>query len=420
MTFTSRIEVDLSAIEKNVGVVRSVVGPNVGLCAVMKADGYGLGAARVAKRLGPAGVNMFAVYTTEQACSLLDANLPGNAPVLVLTPLRDIERNDPIYRALQTERVHVTVHDIEHFESLLTIASSLGVRLHVHMEVDTGMSRGGMSPAEASKLLERMATQPRVRLAGVFTHCASADCDPDQTRRQADMFDRFLEQNRELLPDDCIIHQANTFGTFRAPRVHRSMVRVGLALLGYAGEEFADPANFQHAAAAEQLTPAVRWISKLVQTKWIEPGTTVGYGGTWKAKRRTRLGLIPVGYADGYPLACSNRARVGVELAGGVRAYVPIVGRVSMDQVTVDLTDLPEVGIGVGSWVELVGNERGAPNHLPVLARHAGTITHELLCRFSQRLPRHYIASEEMRPDTSNDVVFAEKPAQKDANRAVG
>lgn len=412
VTFTSRIEVDLAAIEHNVSVVRRTIGRTaegrpVGICAVLKADGYGLGSARLAKRLAIAGVEMIAVYTPDQARALVDAGLPGTIPILILMPVHELERADPIYRALLTGQVHLTVHDADNFRAVSEIAQALGVTIQVHVEVDTGMSRGGASPDEAARIIPRIAEHPRLRLAGVFTHCAAADSDPLQTERQAAAFDGVLARAGASIPADCLIHQASTFGTFRGAQLHRGMVRVGLALLGYGSEEFADPTRVALLAHARELKPCVRWVSRIVQTKWIEPGTPVGYGCTWRARRRTRLGLVPVGYADGYPRALSGVARVGVSLASGMKAFVPQVGTVSMDQITVDLTDLPEQGLGVGAWVELVGNDPGAPNHLPTIAKQAGTITHELLCRFGPRIPRHYISAEETRPDTGNaDATF--------------
>jgi len=402
VTFTSRIEVDLSAVEHNVGVVRRAVGAGVGICAVLKADGYGLGGVRLAKRLAIAGIEMAAVYTPEQARALLDASLPGTIPIHVLMPVRELERADPLYRALLAGQVHLTLHDADTFRAVSEIAQSLGLTIPVQVEVDTGMSRGGACPSEAPALIARAAEHPRLKLAGVFTHCAAADSDPAQTARQAAAFDDVLQRAGSAISPECMVHQASTYGCFRAASLHRRMVRVGLALLGYGGEEFADPAGVELIEYTRNLVPVVRWVSKIVQTKWIEPGSPVGYGCTWRAKRRTRLGLVPVGYADGYPRALSNKARVGVELADGVKAFVPQVGTVSMDQITIDLTDLPEQGLGVGCWVELVGKDRAAPNHLPELAKQAGTITHELLCRFGPRVPRHYIAVEETRPDTGN------------------
>ncbi len=172
------------------------------------------------------------------------------------------------------------------------------------------------------------------------------------------------------------------------------MVRVGLALFGYGPTEFADPEEFEFAEEAARLTPAVRWLSRIVQIKRIETGAPVGYGSTWRAPRPTRLGLVPVGYADGYPVALSNRAKVGVVTASASRAFAPVVGRVSMDQLMIDLTDLPEQEARIGSTVEVIGADPAAPNHLPTLAAQASMIAHELLLRLSARLPRQYLAVE--------------------------
>ncbi len=405
---TSRIEVDLNAIGANVRALRAVLTraarggtispggknpPTPGICAVLKADAYALGAPRVAKRLGISGVDMIAVYTPEQARALVEAAVM--TPILLLMPVHDLDRSDALYRAAVRGTLHFAVHDEQTLAALATITDRLGLVLPVHLELDTGMSRGGAHPEEAMRLLARIRALPRMKLSGVFNHLASADADEEFTRAQSEAFSRWLEQARPMLPPEAVIHEANTFATFRATSCHRSMVRVGLALLGFAGEEFADAAHFEWAAEASTLTPAVRWVSQIVHSKWIEPGTPVGYGATWRAPRRSRIGLIPVGYADGYPLALSNRAHVGIDMPGGPKTYAPVVGRVSMDQITVDLTELPEARAGIGAVAEVYGNDRTAPNHVPVLAKQAGTITHELLCRMSPRLPRQYLAVEQ-------------------------
>jgi len=405
---TSRIEVDLNAIGANVRALREVLtraarGATIapggkqpatpGICAVLKADAYALGAPRVAKRLGIAGVDMIAVYTPEQARALVEAAVM--TPILLLMPVHDLDRSDALYRAAVRGTLHFAVHDEPTLSALATVSDRQGIVLPVHLELDTGMSRGGAHPDEAMRLLSRIRSLPRMKITGVFNHLASADGDENFTREQSEAFNRWLEQARPMLPPDVVIHEANTFATFRSTSCHRSMVRVGLALLGFAGEEFADPDHFEWSAEAATLTPAVRWVSTIVHSKWIEPGTPVGYGATWRAKRRSRIGLIPIGYADGYPLALSNQARVGIETCGAPKAYVPVVGRVSMDQITVDLTDLPESQAGIGAVAEIYGNNRSALNHLPTLAKQAGTITHEMLCRMSPRLPRQYLSVEQ-------------------------
>lgn len=404
MSSPSRIEVDLTGVSSNVRTVRRVLAAGCaggtvrapGICAVMKADGYGLGAARIAKRLAIAGVDMFAVYTPDQARTLIDAAVMN--PILVMMPAHELDRSDPLYRAATRGQLHFTIHGRESFEAIAAAADLQGLTLMVHLEVDTGMSRGGVPLEDARGLVESIVRHPRLRLAGVSNHFACADSDDAFTRAQSQRFGAWLAACAGLIPGDCVVHEANTFGCFRGEWSHRGMVRIGLAILGYGAEEFADRERFAFAEEATRLRPAMRWLSEVIQVKRIGAGTPVGYGAVWRAGRPTRLGLVPVGYADGYPLALSNKAKVGVTLRSGVKAFVPVVGRISMDQMMIDLTDLPVEEVGCGADVEVVGNDPTAPNHLPTLARQAGTITHELLCRVNARLQRQYIAVDQPAP----------------------
>jgi alanine racemase len=324
------------------------------------------------------------------------------------------------------------VHSAESLAAIEAIAGTYGLALPVHLWIDTGMTRDGCDPAQAGDLLRRIADNKRLRLAGVATHFASADTDAAATRVQSERFIKALAPHAELIPDTCLFHQANSFGLFRAGALHSDMVRVGLSLLGYGSEEFpgfADddgPAGVEFAQAARSLKPTVRWLSRVVHVREIEPGTRVGYGGTWTApspeanaqlrgmrigpgEGRARIAVVPVGYADGYPLALSNIARVGIRLpedvGTGIVAYAPVVGRVSMDQLTIDVSALPVRGAIVGQEVELISNRPDAPNHLPTLARLAGTITHELLCRLAQVPGRSYV-SREVVQDVGGRVVL--------------
>ena len=331
--------------------------------------------------------------TPDQARALIEAAVMS--PILILMPVYDLDRSDTLYRSATRGQTHFTIHGMDSLRAIGEAADLQGWTLTVHLEVDTGMSRGGAPLHEATEVLREIRRRPRLRLAGIANHFASADTDEAFTRQQSERFSAWLASVEPMVPQDCVIHEANTFGVFRSARFHRSMARVGLALLGYAGEEFARPEEFVFAAECERLRPVARWVSTIVQTRHIEPGTPVGYCSTWKAQRPTRLGVVPVGYADGYPLALSNRAKMGVVLRSGVKAFVPVVGRVSMDQTMIDLTDVPESEAGLGAEVEVVGNDRTAPNHLPTLAHQAGTIAHELLCRLSPRLNRQYIAVEQ-------------------------
>jgi alanine racemase len=240
-------------------------------------------------------------------------------------------------------------------------------------------------------------------LAGIFTHFASAESDVKFADAQLASFDQLLNANAQLIPATCRVHMASTFATIRHQRFHKSMVRVGLAWAGYGiecmeGEEWI--------AQADQLRPIVSWKSHIVQIKSIAKGTPVGYGSRWSAKRNSVIGLVPVGYADGYPMGLG--ARDGKPKAASVAVlgnsgsepigYAPVVGAINMDQLTIDLTDViskaarQRLNCAVGSQVELISADVDAPNHLPRIANLAGTIPHEMLCRLNSRLSRVYIA----------------------------
>jgi alanine racemase len=201
---------------------------------------------------------------------------------------------------------------------------------------------------------------------------------------------------------------------FRSSKYHGNLVRIGQSLYGFVGDDISDKkveesgengqaTGPEFAREARELRSAVRWTSSIVQVKEIPEGSPVGYGSTWRAPRRTRLALIPVGYADGYPRALTNAGMVGLtgrawEKLGGagsaadesVLAFAPVVGRVSMDQITVDVTDVPEHACRVGMEAELIGRDRRGANYLPRLSESAGTITHELLTRIGARVERVY------------------------------
>lgn len=392
MRRTSQIEIDLDAIERNLRVVRRACGGGVGVCAVVKAEAYGLGGGAVAGRLDQAGVDMLAVYTLDEAAALLDAGVGvrSGVPILALMPVTGSElraAGSRLRRSLTAGRLHLAAHTPGQAVGLREAASAMGVKLPVHVEVDTGMSRGGSAAREASKIIAVVNEDPWLKLAGVFTHFASADRDGAQTSAQHEAFSRWLEAHQGALSRDTVVHEANSFGMFRSAATHRRMVRVGVALLGWAIEDARDPDRWELGDAARDLESCLRWTTRIIQTKWIEEGTPVGYGATWRAARRTRLGLAPVGYADGYPWSLGSKGAVRIDVNGRL-VEAPVVGAISMDQITVDLTDYEEGDVGVGSLVELVGRERGAATDLARVAQAAGTISHELLCRLNPAIER--------------------------------
>lgn len=439
---TSRLEINLAAIDHNVALIRKATASThpskVQLCAIIKQDAYGLGAARIARRLDSLGVDLLAVYCLSEARAL--AETPIRTPIMVLMPVEGIERNDPLYRLLTAQRLHLTLHSERQANALIACGNALGMSFPVHIQVDTGMSRGGCLPDEAERLVKLATTNPRFRLAGLSTHFSSPASDPAFTREQARLFRSWIQQIKPLLSAavakgqaPCVVHAANTAATFRSSSLHATMVRVGQGLLGYGEDSFSDlnvPAAAGASAASDHegeswasggpefaqalrsLRPCARLLSRIVHIHEIPEGWPVGYNRTWHSKRPSRIGIIPVGYADGYPLALSGQSQVrltnlawdrprtleplaayGQDPAPAV--WAPLVGRVSMDQITVDLTDAPEPYASVGCEVEVIGSTPDMPNHLSTLAAQAGTITHELLCRLGLVSERHYLFSDE-------------------------
>ncbi|MBA4120273.1 MAG: hypothetical protein C0513_06190 [Isosphaera sp.] len=441
---TCRIEIDLSAVDHNYRLVRAALdglppgaahAPAVApapararthLCAIVKQNAYGLGVARIAKRLAALGAEMLAVYDLAEARVLAD--MPIRTPVLVLMPVEHFDRSDAMYRLAVSGRLHATLHSRRQAAQLIATANHLGVSFPVHVQLDTGMSRGGCLPDEAAELVELAASHPRLRLAGLMTHLSSPRHDEAFTREQTSLFRAWVGTVRPALGRLALrghpaplLHLANTAAAFLDPALHGSMVRVGEGLYGF-GDHAAgslggapggheahqpEPALAAHAAA---LTPVMRWTSHVVHIHRVPPGWPAGYARTWFARRASRLGIVPVGYADGYPLALSNKGMVRITslmwdrrrtMAPNEDAarqplptwWAPVVGRVSMDQIVIDLTDVPEHAAVVGAEIELIGRDPGSANHLPTMARLAGTITHELLCRLRPDAERVYISS---------------------------
>jgi len=401
----SVIEIDLAAIRHNMGVLRRLVGPDCLLCPVVKADAYGLGAVEVSRCLVAAGADALAVYTGPQADELVGSGV--RARVLVLMPLLEIDPSSPLAAALAEGRVHLSGHGPDHLRALHRIARRVGVVVPVHLEIDTGMTRGGCALADAPEALRLIADDDHLRLAGIYTHFASAESDPEQTQRQHDRLDDILSAQRALIPPDCVVHAANTGATLQRRAWHRAMVRVGQAWAGYGPELIR---SGEVLPGAEALRPSVTWSSRLIHVRSVQEGTRVGYGSTWTAPRPSLIGLVPAGYADGYPHAlgrvAAEGARVDIavmpvmpdmpdmpDMAARPPAYAPLVGSVSMDQITIDLTDLVADGmpVEIGTRVELISADRAAPNHVARLAERAGTNPYELLCRMNPRIRRAYI-----------------------------
>ena len=393
----SHLEIDLAAVAGNVRALRSMLhqpGPGgrpPAICAVVKKNGYGVGAVSLSHRLVREGCQMLAVYDPDEAAELVRGGLV--APILLLMPLRSLKRTDVLYRHAVARRLHLTIHDPGQVGEVNQIGQTFGIKLPIHIYLDTGMSRAGVNQEQLATILGRLNDTRHVELAGLYSHLATADSNPDFAREQFERFQAVIAEHTGQLPRGMLQHLANTFGTFRAPAFHLDMVRPGLGLLGYGPELMSGPMI----GDAPSLRHAVRWISRLIHVQRYPRWTPVGYGSTHRLRRESVLGIVPVGYGDGYPVSLSNQASVRVHPADERLPIndAPVLGRVNMDQLIVDLTDVAgeDLGALINSPVEVISNDPSAPNSLPNLAHLAGTHCYELLCRLSPKLHRRYLHS---------------------------
>ena len=418
MQDTSTIDIDLSAIDHNMAVVRRAVGAGCALCPIVKADAYGLGVSRVARRLVAAGADMLAVYSLRQAIETAAALNNSATPILVLMPVTSIPREDELVRLMHIGQLHLVVHDEANLDALEACAALHGFRIPVHVEVDVGMSRGGALPEEAVRIIARIAKGSRLSLRGVFAHFSHSRTDAVLTSRQLELYDYVIAAARAFLPADefaaVFQHVASTYALARDARYHRTMVRFGLAWLGYGLDELEAASPVIERA---DLQPVVRWTTSVVQAKSVPAGTAVGYGGRWVAQRESTIALVPVGYSDGYPTSRNAKSASGtcvrVMTPDGRVAHAPVVGAVNMDQITVDVSGLHSGDIHdwIGCAVELVSRDASAPTHLPRLAEEAGLIPHEMLTRLNPRIARTTsIRASVLEGDSAQHAASAEAP----------
>lgn len=382
-----RVLISCRALLHNAAVLRRRLRAGTRLCAIIKANAYGHGADLVAdtlcncalERAGQASptpaADALAVASLDEAAGLsLRADV--RVPVIVFRPLENAfvgRQRVKIEEAIRQGWV-LTVCTPAAAEDLARIALSLKRRADVQVMVDTGMTRSGIAPEQLDELLQRIDSRPSLRLAGVCTHFASSE-EPDSgfTREQLGRFTRATAEIPERYRGRVLRHAANSAAAFLAPESHLDMIRPGLALYGI------DPTGRPN--TDRPLRPALRWTAPLIGITDVPAGATVGYGQTWTAERPTRVGLVPVGYADGYSRRFSNRARV---LVHGHAA--PVIGRVSMDLTTIDLTDVPHSSIG--DEVVLLDNDPLSPVSVYQLARWAETIPYEIFCGIGPRVHR--------------------------------
>jgi alanine racemase len=357
-------EVNLAAIERNVTLLRARLRPATAICAVVKANGYGHGAAPAARAAQAAGATTIAVATAGEALELRAAGISG--PMMILGAISDEEL--PLAFEARAELVAWDERFVK------TVARHDGLTA-IHVKLDSGMGRLGIRSAErALAIVGTVIAEPNLHLAGVTTHFATADGDQDFVSRQLREFEPFVSVVRDVAPD-VVAHAANSAATLWHQASHFDMVRCGIAIYG------ADPMNQDPHPLG--LEPALALRSYAAAVKRIKTGESAGYGRRFIAERDGWLATVPIGYGDGFRRGLTNNCDV---LIGGHR--YPLVGTVSMDNITVDLG--PVTDVKIGDAVTLVGADGNERQTAEELARRLDTINYEVLCGISNRVPRYY------------------------------
>lgn len=361
---TKWADVDPGAIAHNVGLVKKLVGPSTAVMAVVKANGYGHGAVPSAQAALAGGATWLGVSSVNEGLELRGAGI--TAPILQLgyTPL-------PALAAAADAGLSLALYD----QASLDALGSIKARVGVHVKVDTGMHRLGAAPDDAVRLVRQIGTIPSLRLEGLWTHFADAQADPQFTRQQLAAYLDARSRVEQEGARGFLSHAAGSAALLRFAEARLDMVRVGLLIYGVRPvPEWRDlPA----------LRPALRWYAMVTNVQLVPVGGTVGYGRRFTATQPTKIATVAVGYADGLHRRLSNR---GSAIVRG--QVVPIVGTISMDQATVDVTAVP--GVAIGDIACLIGTEGGASWQADDVAKAAETISYEVLCAISARVPRRY------------------------------
>lgn len=365
-------EINLDAIGKNIRTFRKHIPAETKIMAVVKADGYGHGAYRIAQKALNEGAEWLGVALLDEALELRSQGI--TAPILVLSsfPIRGIEvaiRHD----------ISMTVYQQDIVKEICREAEKLQKTARIHMKVDTGMGRIGMRTVEELRaFVDFTHTCPWIEIEGMFTHFATADEeDTAYTLEQYRMFEGLIDELEAYGSTVPLLYTNNSAAAMFYPEKSRHMIRLGISLYGQYPSDYAKTTNIP-------LVPAFSWKARVSHVKRVPKGTKVSYGATYEAPQEAVIATIPVGYADGYNRLLSNK---GYVLIKGERA--PVVGRVCMDQFMVDVTHIPDVA--VGEEAVLIGSQGNDEISVDEMAKWLATINYEVTCMVSKRVPRVYM-----------------------------
>lgn len=370
-------EIDINAAENNFKIIRNKLNSSTKLCCVVKANAYGHGAVYLSKLYEKLGADFFAVSNIEEAMQLRNNGI--STPILILgyTPTSCAS-------ILAENNISQSVFSYSYAKELSKCAEADGVKVKIHIKLDSGMGRIGFDcihkREDMLKSVIEVCNMNGLENEGIFTHFALADDGKDGAEFTKLQYERFMSAVDELKAQGIefeIKHCANSATTFEYPQYHLDMVRVGVVLYGLA------PSG--KVRGCEELVPVMSLKSVISMIKEIEEGDTVSYGCTFKAEKRTKIATAPVGYADGF---WRSNAQNGTQmLIRGQR--VNIVGRVCMDQLMLDVTDVK--GVREGDYITLIGADKNELITADELAKNNSTIGYEMICSIGERVPRFYI-----------------------------
>ncbi len=368
----TRAEISIPRLLHNFEIVKKLVGSNVQIMPMVKANAYGHGIVRISQELMRAGAHSLGVAYLEEALFLRAHGI--SAPIAVLGGINteqvpDFIRND----------VEITSSSIDKSRAISDCAIAMKKPAKVHLKIDTGMERIGVHWYNAERFIAESASMPCIEIVGIFSHFAKSESDLEFTREQIVRFERVISFVKKLGINPPHLHLANSAGIIDFPASHYTMVRPGIMLYGY------DPRGKSYSAKnlPSALLPAMSLKTKVSYFKVVPEGAGISYNHSFTTNRQTRIVTLPVGYGDGFPRILSNRAEV---LIRGKR--YPVVGTVCMDQTMVDIG--PEGTAYNGDDVLLFGEMDGREIPLEEVCEKAGTITYEILTRISSRVPRIY------------------------------
>jgi alanine racemase len=374
MAMTTQAGVNLACIERNCARLLGELHEGGELCAVVKADGYGHGMAWSAQAALAGGASWLAVASMSEARELArDESGELRAPLLVMGPISPDDLEEAVVQGFD-----IVVWSERYVTSIAQLAQTMELQARLHVKLDSGMGRFGTRDSEkATRIAQIAAASEHIQLVGLMTHFATADeLDDDFFEEQLQRFQQWVAPLKQAHPE-LIVHAANSAATLRDERAHFDMVRCGIAIYGM------DP--FGRDPHERELEPAMEVASHVAAVKLCRPGESAGYGRRFTASHDTYLGVVPIGYGDGWRRGLSNNADV---LVAGLRR--PLVGTVSMDSITIDLGPDPSVEQLQGETAVLIGCQGQECITAEEVAQRLDTISYEIACGFTRRLERRY------------------------------